>query len=453
MEQGRKGKASWEIARRSVIYQLFLRAFTPQGTLRSAAELLGHIAELGVDIVYLCPIVRHDPDEDQAFWSQRQKQSGCGNPKNPYRLQDYFHVDPEYGTDEDLGFFVRRAHALGLRVMLDLVYFHCGPGAVFLKEHPDFVMRDKDGGFLNGKWCFPRLNFENPELRAYLVNNMLYFVQEYGVDGYRCDVGDQVPLSFWEQARQALDAIRPDLILLNEGKNPDFLKHTFDINYGFQWYAALKQVLTGEAPASLLQDTWRRDAAAMPSGGLVTRHMDNHDIANDGYENRLERALGHRALDAALILNLTLDGVPMLYNGNEIADSGRHSIFANREHGRGLTIDWSQAFTEAGRHRWALTRQLIALRHQHPVLTQGETEWIATAAPDKVFAFRRFDGKQTVWTLINFSGDPVNCEVKCAMDEATAETLLAADAQLVPKGNAAVFQALPYGAAVVAFQP
>ena len=449
MGKGRKGTESWERARHAVIYQMFLRAFTPQGTLRAAAELLDRVADLGVDIVYLCPVVCHDPDENRAFWSHRQIESGCENAKNPYRMRDYFHVDPEYGTDEDLRFFVNRAHGLGLLVMLDLVYFHCGPTAVFLGEHPDFVMRDENGGFLNGKWRFPRLNFENPALRAYLRENMLYFVREYGVDGYRCDVGDDVPLDFWEEARRDLDTVKPGLIMLNEGKNPDALGRAFDINYGFDWFGALKQVLTGEAPASLLNETWRRNAEEMPSGGLVTRHMDNHDIANDGYESRLERILGSRALDAALIMNLTLDGVPMLYNGNEIADSARHSIFANREHGRGLTIDWSQAFTRAGRRRFQLTQRLIALRHQLPALTEGKTQLIGTDAPDRVFAFLRETDTQAVLTVVNLSDSAVSCELKCALDGMAAEELLASGARIETKSGAARLEALPWGAAVV----
>ena len=161
-------------AHKSVIYQLFLRAFTPEGTLNAASELLPHLAELGIDIVYLCPICAHDPDENPDFWSDRQKASGCNNPKNPYRISDYYHVEPEYGTDDDLKRFIRRAHGLGMKVMLDLVYFHCGPTAALIDEHPDFVMRNEDGSIINGQWHFPKLNFDNPALREYLFDNMVY---------------------------------------------------------------------------------------------------------------------------------------------------------------------------------------------------------------------------------------------------------------------------------------
>ena len=124
---------------KSVIYQIHLPIFTQGGTLESARKMLPHIASLGVDIVYLCPVVEADDDMDMRFWSKRQKASKTGNPKNPYRIKDYFKIDPQYGQDADLKNFVDEAHKLGLKVLLDLVYYHCGPTATMIKEHPDFV--------------------------------------------------------------------------------------------------------------------------------------------------------------------------------------------------------------------------------------------------------------------------------------------------------------------------
>ena len=125
-----------------VIYQLFLRVCTPEGTLRSAMKLLPHIASLGATIVYLCPIAEADDDPDPRYWSERQRKAGTNNPKNPYRIKDFFAVDPEYGTRDDLQAFIREAHRCGLRVMLDLVFYHCGPKAVHLAAHPEYALRD-----------------------------------------------------------------------------------------------------------------------------------------------------------------------------------------------------------------------------------------------------------------------------------------------------------------------
>ena len=278
-------------AHKSVIYQLFLRAFTPEGTLNAASELLPHLAELGIDIVYLCPICVHDPDENPDFWSDRQKASGCNNPKNPYRISDYYHVEPEYGTDDDLKRFIRRAHGLGMKVMLDLVYFHCGPTAALIDEHPDFVMRNDDGSIINGQWHFPKLNFDNPALREYLFDNMVYYVNDFDVDGYRTDVGDGIPLDFWEEARRRLDKINPDLIMLNEGFSATSMVNAFDVLYGFHWASTLRNMLLSGKPVSTLSTTWLEDHERLPEGALMTRHYDNHDLASDDYGHRFERVL------------------------------------------------------------------------------------------------------------------------------------------------------------------
>ena len=118
-----------------IIYQLSFRAMTPEGTINAAAKMLPYIKSLGVTWVYIAPVWKADDSMDETTWSPRQKKSGCGNPKNPYKMIDYFNVDEEYGTNEDLYNFVKEAHSLGLKVMFDLVYLHCGVNAVFLKDH------------------------------------------------------------------------------------------------------------------------------------------------------------------------------------------------------------------------------------------------------------------------------------------------------------------------------
>lgn len=437
-------------AHKSIIYQIFLRALTPEGTLKAATDLLPHIASLGVDIAYLCPVFCHDDDANPDFWSDRQKASGCNNPKNPYRMSDYYHVDPEYGTDDDLKTFVRRAHSLGLKVMLDLVYFHCGPKAVFIDEHPDFVKRDADGTPLNGYWHFPMLNFDCAELREYLFENMIGFVRDFGVDGYRCDVGDAVPLDFWEEARRRLDKINPNVIMLNEGGHPEALHNAFDINYCFQWGTDLRDVMNGKAPASTLADCWNKYHALLREGGLLIRNFDNHDLASDDYGARPDLALDRRIVDNALILNMSIDGVPMLYNGNEIGDSRRHSIFATAALNPGFTIDWAQAMNARGQDRLALTRKLAALRHGNLALTEGQTEMLTVSEPEKVFSFRRFcaDEKDSIIVAANFSAEPIKCTLDAPIEFA-AEDLLNRGGHISFENGRPVLELLPYGALIV----
>jgi hypothetical protein len=109
----RQARPAPEWVTQGIMYQIQPRAFTPEGTLKAATARLPQLADLGVDILYLCPVFVSDDDPDLQGWSPRQKKSGMNNPRNPYRIKDYFHVDPEYGTDDDLKAFIAEAHRSG----------------------------------------------------------------------------------------------------------------------------------------------------------------------------------------------------------------------------------------------------------------------------------------------------------------------------------------------------
>ena len=385
-----------------LIYQINPRAFTPEGTLPATTAKLPELAELGVSIVYLCPVFVSDDDPRTEFWSPRQRKSGMNNPRNPYRMKDYDHVDPEYGTDDDLRAFIAEAHRLGLRVLLDMVYLHCGPGALLIEEHPNFVKRDKDGKVMNAAWAFPALDFENPELRAYLWKNMERWITEFDADGFRLDVADGIPLDFWETARRRLEAIRPDVVLLAEGTRLEDQLFAMDLNYGFPFFSALDGVLSGGKPASEVRKIKEQMAAGRPVGARIMHYFDNHDIANDDYENRREKKWGDAGNRAALFLCFTLDGVPMLYNGQEIADANRHSIFGP------LPIDWSRSGSDAGKERRAFVRRLAEIRREHSALTNGGILWLDNSAPESILTFRRDTQGESVLAVVNLKNAPVS---------------------------------------------
>lgn len=407
----KQARKSPEFIKQLVIYQMFLRPFTPQGTIAAASKMLPHISNIGADIVYLCPIAAADDDNRTEFWSERQKRSALNNPKNPYRMKDYFAIDEEYGTDSDLRAFVKKAHSLGLKVILDLVYLHCGPTAVFIEEHPDFVHLDEKGNVVSGPWHFPLLNFESAGLRNYLWDNMEYFVREFDVDGYRCDVGDKCPLDFWEAGRERIQALKPDIIMLNEGVNPEHLLKAFDINYDFRWSEILLSIMKNNAPASELSDYWHTMSERLPLGGRCLRALENHDIANDSYEDRIEAVIGPKAVEAALVINFSMDGIPFLYNGCEIADTNKHSILGNRYFGKNLTINWANALTAEGKSRLNFIRTITNLRHTERALAHGEVAWLQNNASEAVVSFSRNDSRQNVATVVNTGSKPLTVTV------------------------------------------
>lgn len=424
---------------KSVIYQIHLPIFTQGGTLESARKMLPHIASLGVDIVYLCPVVEADDDMDMRFWSKRQKASKTGNPKNPYRIKDYFKIDPQYGQDADLKNFVDEAHKLGLKVLLDLVYYHCGPTATMIKEHPDFVVRDENGNVKNGRWNFPEINFKSKELREYLWKNMEYFVRNFNVDGYRTDVEPSVPADFWAEGYRRIKAINPDVIMVAEGERADAQVDAYDLNYSFKWQKAIADVFDAKKPASELPNLWEKQLRHFVKGARIMRALDNHDTASDSFDARYEKRWGNEGFDAVLVLNFTMDGIPMIYNGNEISDTSNLCMFSNRFYGK-YAVDWSNALTDSGKKRMSLIRTLCAMRHGNPALYSGDTNWLATDNPEKILAYTRNSEKQNIFVAINVSNKEAS--FKNPLAKPVSKEILNCGATFLNNGEISL---IPYG--------
>ena len=394
---------------KGVVYQIQPRAFSPDGSLKGIEERLPYVRGLGVTTVYLCPVWKMDEGMDKAFWSERQVKSGFENPRNQYRIADFFHVDSEYGTDEDLKSLVRTAHKVGLRVLFDLVYFHCGPNAPILKSHPDFVFQNPDGTPKLGPWRFPQFDFRVPALREFLMTNLIYLMAEFDCDGFRCDVGARIPTEFWCEARRRMDAFKPDSVLLCEGMDYANQTYAFDANYGrFPAGRLFADGGKGGSAKALVAD-WKTRAGKSSLGARFVNHYENHDFATD-FRPRREVQWTHDGVDQVLVWEFLLDGIPMLFNGNEFAEASDHSMFGR------TPLDWAARDTPAGRARAELVARLIKLRAEVPTLTalngQDGLAWLAVKHPAHVTAFvRRAPGCPTVFVIQNWRPFPVQTRV------------------------------------------
>lgn len=385
------------------IYQINPRTFSAEGTINAVTKELPFLKELGFTVMYLCPIFEEDDSTELDYRSPRQMASETGNPKNPYRMNDYFKIDTEYGTMDDLRNFIDEAHRLGMKVMLDLVYLHIGPNAPILKKHPDYAKRDENGNPVLTRWNFPYLNFESDGLREYLWSNMAYYIGAIDADGFRCDVGDKVPLDFWIEGRRRIRAIKPDAVLLNEGKKADYLEQAFDASYHFAWHEAVYSTFRNEATAADVRKCHEEYAAILPSGSIVMHDIDNHDTVTD-WPERTELSAGHDGMELIEVLNYTLDGVPMVYCGNELADTAYLSMFANRFHvGKFETTDRTDKASKHSLRRQSVIRSLNALKHTSDVLCTGKTVWLDNTAPEQVLSFARVSENERILFIGNLS--------------------------------------------------
>jgi cyclomaltodextrinase / maltogenic alpha-amylase / neopullulanase len=146
-----------------------------------------------------------------------------------------------------------------------------------MKDDPDFFIKTEDGKIARGFWPQPLPDFSKEKVRKYLIESLVHWVRDFGVDGFRCDVGAGVPESFWNEARKALYGVNREVILLSEAERPDDQLEAFDISYDFQYYLTLASVLRDGAPAIKLRQEWEKMHAAMPQGARLTHWSDNHD--------------------------------------------------------------------------------------------------------------------------------------------------------------------------------
>jgi len=382
---GETARRAPDWVRDAVVYEVFPRVFSPEGNLAGVTARLDHVRDLGATVLWLMPI--------QPIGVEKRK----GTFGSPYSIRDFYAINPDYGTGEDLRRLVREAHSRGLRVILDVVANHTAWDSVMMAT-PELYVRDAQGRVQppNKDWTdVAKLDYSSPKLRAYMIEMLSHWLREYDLDGFRCDVAGLVPTAFWEEARPALEKIKPGLFLLAEWSAPELMVEAFDVDYGWPFHAALNRVLLLGEPASALRRTWEEERRTFPRGTLHLRFSDNHD------ERRAIARFGEPAALAAAAVAFTIDGVPLVYNGMEVGDTAESGGPAIMER---LPIFWAGA--ERRPAFSAFFRGLLAIRRSHAALRRGETLWVPNSDDARVVSFLRRGGGEEVLVVVNLSSQP-----------------------------------------------
>jgi len=323
------------ISETDAIYQMYLRNFTKEGTLRAAIPRLAHIASMGFTWIYLTPI--HPIGKD----------ARKGSLGSPYAIYDYKAINPELGTLADFESFVEAAHASRLKVMIDIVYNHTSPDSVLAREHPDWFLKGPDGTL--GRKCedwSDVVDFDysaSPHLWVELISTLAMW-RDRGVDGFRCDVASLVPADFWKQARTRVNQYDPGvrkelhpLVWLAESVHPAFLRRmrseghgawsepelhaaAFDLTYDYDGWERLEK--GGQTPILKYFEYLYAQETLYPKGAKKLRFLENHD------QERAAARFGRGdVLKAWTVLYQFLPGVALAYMGQELALDHRPSLF------------------------------------------------------------------------------------------------------------------------------
>lgn len=372
-------------AQNAVLYQINVRQYSLAGTFAAVENDLARLENLGADILWLMPI--HPIGE-----TNRKGSLG-----SPYAVKDYFGVNPEFGTLDDLKSLVVAAHDRGMRVILDWVANHTAWDNPLVEAHPEWYQRDWKGDFRPTPWFdwtdIIDLDYANSGLREFMVEALRYWVEVADIDGYRCDVAGFVPLDFWEQTRAELEAIKP-VFMLAEYEGRDAHARAFDATYAWEFSKVMQSVARGDVSLGALLEYFSQNQGTWPQDAYRMTYTSNHDY--NAWIGTDEELYGE-ALEAMIALTFVVEGMPMIYNGQE-AGLGKRLEFFEKD-----VIAWRD------HSRARLFKTLIDLKHDTQALWNGSAGGrmiqVVNSAPDQILSFVRASNTDRVFAVFNLSAD------------------------------------------------
>ncbi len=353
----------------SVVYEMNVRQYTPEGTFAAAQQELPRLKELGIDILWLMPI--------HPIGVKERK----GTLGSYYAIADYKAINPEFGTMEDFENFLAEAHKLGFRVILDCVANHTSPDAKWINECPaDWYMRDENGNtVVNYDWYdIAELNYDKREVWDAMADQMRFWMEK-GVDGFRCDMACEIPLEFWQETISALRADYPGMYMLAEGEEPKLHSLSgFNSSYAWELHHMLNAIARGEKNIPELLEYIQKDAERHPADAFRLMFTSNHD-ENSWAGTEFERMGDAAKLMAALTFTLP-NGQPLIYTGQEMGWNKRFEFF---EKDPVPTWEKNEYFDF---YKW-----LIDIRHSNPALAAGDKGGVfeVVSTDDSTLVFTR----------------------------------------------------------------
>lgn len=372
-----------EWVKNATIYEVNIRQFTPEGTFGAFEKHLPRLKAMGVDILWLMPI--HPIGE-------LNRKGSLGS---YYAVRDYRGINPEFGTHEDFAHLVDAAHNLGMKVIIDWVANHTSPDALWIEEGKlDWYTLDSLGKVQptigTDWWDVADLNYDNPAMRKEMIACMEYWVRDFNIDGYRCDVAGWVPMDFWNAARAALDQIKPVFMLAEaEGKE---LYSAFEMTYGWEFHHILNDVAKGKKNAADVQAYFER--MQLPAGAFHMNFTSNHD-ENSWNGTEMER-MGE-ARFAMAVMAATIQGMPLVYNGQETSLDRRLKFFDKD------SINWDKMDLVD------FYTRLLSLHQRNPALAVGLNQtapkFLSTKDQKDLLIYTREQGTSKVLVVINLSAN------------------------------------------------
>lgn len=385
----------------AVIYEVFVSDFSEEGTFQAIIPRLGELKDLGITTLWLMPI--------HPIGVEGRK----GVLGSPYAVMDYYGINPNYGTKNDFKDLVHAVHANGMKIILDVVANHTSPDNAWMDEHSDWYTQGPDGeptvpispdGNPTDWTDTVDLNYDSEELRAEMINMLRYWIEEFDIDGYRCDVATWVPYDFWKDAIVALREIKP-ILMLAESDDIRIHDSGFDLTYAWPEYDKMKEVWEG-APVSELVQLITHIEDELPDGTGRLRFTTNHD--ETAWDAPPPAVFGGKiAAKAAYILTSTLPGVPLIYTGQETGIDVNVSFFEQ------TAYDWT-----ANRDVRTFFEDYFDFFHESSALKGGSLAFLAPEEND-IMMFERTSGGERLIVVVNVRNRESSVDVPASLQGTT----------------------------------
>ncbi|MEO7308918.1 MAG: alpha-amylase family glycosyl hydrolase [Chitinophagaceae bacterium] len=365
------------------IYEINLRQYTYEGTFMAFTEHLPRLKDMGVATLWFMPL------------TPIAVEKRLGTLGSYYACADYTSINPEFGTLEDFKSFVVTAHDMGFKVIIDWVANHTGFGHTWTITNPEYYLRGEDGGFImkHGWEDVIHLDYDNDGLRKSMIEAMRFWLTQFNIDGFRCDMAHLVPLDFWQEARLSLDSAKK-IFWLAECEAPNY-HEVFDATYSWKLLHTLESFWKKETGIAGIDETFYWYKNEFPATGFKLLFTSNHD-ENSHSGSEYER-LG-AAAKAFAVLTCTWAGMPLIYSGQEAANTKRIKFFDKD------FIDWKAGFPLQDFYK-----KLLHLHSHNAALRGGDeattTARLTTDSNDKLYGYLRKNGNAEVLVLLNLSAD------------------------------------------------
>lgn len=374
-----------EWSKNASIYEVNIRQYSEEGTFNAFREDLPRLKEMGVKILWLMPIHpigkinRKETEESRGSY---------------YSVADYKKVNPNFGTEEDFKMLVDEAHEMGFKLIIDWVANHSAWDNPWT-ENKDWYELTEEGGFMPPRgtdWSdVIQLNYENEGMRAAMLDALEYWVTEFDIDGYRCDVAGMVPTDFWVNARTELDKIKPVFMLAEDGE-PELLHEAFDMNYAWTYAHLIREIAKGEQTFEDLDSLFEANAKRFPDNAYRMYFTSNHD---ENSWNGTDPGMYGANFENFAVLSATVSGMPLIYNGQESGLDKQLEFFEKDE------IEWKEYKYQD------FYTTLVGLKRDEKALWNGDFggKLELIEMPEGLYAYKRVKGESEVVVVLNFSNE------------------------------------------------